>query len=222
MGSDRRSRRPKPNGIAGNPVQVIGVDMQKFTNVFRAFRACKAVDASLVAHANSEFALQKQEEVTRARYQAYLDLENWPASPLLVGMSAPAKAELRNWGDEYTAVLNAFHAQTNALQANRLTALQEALYALGVQAGQEFLKSVGALDRRLAKVTIGAGSVRCNMLDGKRYVSVFEEGSNFAKGFFQATKLKHATLLADLKQSRTYNGVLHSGGAYAVSTNHRG
>lgn len=195
--------------------------MQKFTNVFRAFRAFKAVDHSLVAHANSEFALRKKEMATRERYQAYLDLENWPASPLLVGMSATAIAELRNWGDEYTAELNDFHTQTNALLATELTAFHEALYALGVQAGQEFLKSVGALDRRLAKVTIGAGNVRCNMLDGKRYVSVFEEGGNFAKGFFQATKLKQATLLADLKQSRTYNGAFHSGRAYTLCTNHR-
>jgi hypothetical protein len=168
--------------------------MKKFTNAFRAFRACNAVKASLVAHANSDFAQHKKGKAIVERYSAYLDLDCWAASPLLVGMTEQAKEELRAWGVEFTAELNAFHEKTKALEAEHLTAFKEALYAIGVQAGQEFLKSSGRLDQRLSKATLNAGSVRCNMLDGKRYVSVFEEGSNFAKGFFHATSLTPKTL----------------------------
>ena len=168
--------------------------MKKFPNAFRAFRACKAVKANLAAHANSDFARHKKGKAIAERYQAYLDLDNWAGSPLLVGLSQQAKTELRTWGIEYTATLTAFHDKTASLEAEYIAALKESLYALGVQAGQEFMKASGRFARRLSKVTFNAGSVRCNMLDGKRYVSVFEENSNFAKGFFQATGLTPKTL----------------------------
>jgi hypothetical protein len=167
-------------------------------NFFRAFREFKAVHAALVAHGNSEFAQQKRDKAVVERYSAYLDLSNWPASPSLKGMTVQARAELQEWGDDFTVRLSAFHHSTQTLEADRITSLRAALYALGVHAGQDFLKSVGRLDRRLAQVINNAGSVRQNMLDGLRYLSVFEENSHFAAGFYLVTKLKRTALLTEL------------------------
>lgn len=167
-------------------------------NLFRAFRAYKSACDALTDHTSSSFAQMKRDRSIIDRYQTYLDLDHWPASPALKGMTVVIAAELRVWGDEFTITLNDFHERTKALEGDRLAALHTALQALGVHAGQDFLKSVGTLSRRIAKATLNAGCVRYNMLDGHRYLSIFEENSYFAKGFFMVTGLKQSALRSEL------------------------
>jgi len=169
-----------------------------------AIQAYKDAVMALQGHLGSEFAMGKGTVEKTQRLQAYLDLANWPESPLLEGLDAQAKEELRVWGEAYSQALKAFHQKTSELADSRLAALHQALLEMGMQAGQEFLAMVGPLDERVAKVLSDYDSKRRHELDGIGYVDVLDANASFGKGFYKSCKMKRVPFYADLRLCAQY------------------
>lgn len=170
------------------------------------------VVAEIAAHSSSELGVEIQGKTMLHKLSMFMDLDNWPASPDLVGITDEQEMELREWGPVYTKRLEAFHAKAEELRKDRYKAVCVDLTALGEEMGEEYnFFTSGPLDERIADVLCKADLLRKTQLDGLGYVDVLDPETNFAKGFYKTTKLKRTELFRDLKlcaQSRNDGVVL--------------
>lgn len=150
-------------------------------------------------HALSALGVEIRNRTQLDRLNAYLDLSNWPHSPLQEGLDEQARDELAAWGETYSKQLSDFDMKKNELCKQRYETLCTALEALGRETGNEYAATCGAFDVRVHGVLGKADLRRKEQLDGFGFVCVAEEGAPFAKGFFKTSKLNRKAMLADLK-----------------------
>lgn len=158
-----------------------------------------AANAAYLEHRNSEFGQELRARVNADRYQAYLDSQVWIDSPLVKTLGVNELAELRAWGDEYTEMLNAFHARTTEIENDRLGALGDGLKVLGEMAGKAFHETSGPLDARINELLARADRLRKELLDGIGYVCVHDDRSKFGPAFYKHSGLTRRKMLDDMK-----------------------
>ena len=149
--------------------------------------------------AASEFAKQCSTKVYLSRFQAYLDLSNYPQSELLVDLTEEDKAELKVWGRDYQQQLNSYYAKCYELDQERFEALCAGLKALGEMAGMAFHQTSGPLDGRINALLARADRLRKELLDGLGYVCVWDDKSQFAGPFFKHSGLSRRSMQEDMK-----------------------
>jgi hypothetical protein len=170
--------------------------MKTFDSCCKAYHA---INADAVAHFGSELGVEIRNKVMLADLSLFMDLDNWPDNPELQALTDAQKTTLREWGPGYDQKLQAFHKRTEELKQARYQAVCQALRVLGEEMGAEYeLLTSGPLDQRIADVLTKADLLRKTFLDGFGYVDLRDAESNFAKGFFKATKLKKTELYSDL------------------------
>ncbi|GAB3392044.1 hypothetical protein [Azotobacter armeniacus] len=171
-----------------------------------AFETCQVAyrlaQHELIAHQRSAFAQEIQSGTMLPALSLYMDLDNWLDNPALESLSEDDKALLREWGESYTKQLSAFHARAETLHAATHERLLRALQALGEQAGREFLKLQGPLERRIATVLTNASQIRQNKLDGIGSVGgvLGTETTRFAQGFYKTSGLNPKELSEGLSE----------------------
>lgn len=171
--------------------------MKSFDSCCKAFRD---VEADIAAHFASEMAVEIREKTMLNKLSMFMDLDNWPDSPDLQGVTIEDEKRLREWGAVYSQKLQAFHAKTDELKKRRYEVVCEALRILGKEMGDEFtLLTSGPLDERIANVLSKADLLRKTCLDGIGYVDIVDPNTFFAKGFYSTTKLQKTKLYSDLK-----------------------
>ncbi|WP_137887476.1 hypothetical protein [Pseudomonas sp. 2FE] len=183
--------------------------MKTFESCSKAFHAA---EAAIVAHRCSELGIEVQGKTMLKKLSMFLDLDNWPESPDLRGLTKEDEQDLRVWGADYSTRLQDFHRKAEELRTERHNALCSALRSLGKEIGCEFLELCGPLDQRFADALCKADRLRKTMLDGIGYVDLIDPETNFAKGFYGATALKKTELFHNLKLCAEYrnNGTRHS------------
>lgn len=175
----------------------------------KAFDECcaeyRAARKALHEHLSSAFRQESLQADAKHRLQQYLDLEFWPASPLLVGLTPEDREKLTVWGKEFTAKLNQYHERSKALRSELMLTLQVALEALGAEAAPLFQSLAGPFDTRCSTVVAQCGEKRAQKLDGIDCVLITDDPSSFfSKGFFKATKLKAREFMKDAALVRAY------------------
>lgn len=169
-------------------------------------------EKALSDHYKSEFWTNAKSLPVRFRFQQYLDLENWPQSPDLRGLTIQDREQLKVWGKAHEERLNAFHDQTRAINQRIFESKIGALVSLGVLAGKAFRVTAGRLDERAERLIVRFGERRKKYLDGIDYVSLLEVDGPFSKGFFRQTKLNRSEFLKDLQLLLSYRiGVMPVG-----------
>lgn len=147
----------------------------------------------------SEFGQQCSTKKHLSRFQAYLDLANYPQSELLVDLSEEDKAELKVWGEKYQQELDSYRAASVALDKERYEALCDGLKVLGEMAGKAFHLTSGPLDGRINALLARVDRLRKELLDGIGYVCVWDDKSQFAGPFFKHSGLNRRSMRDDMK-----------------------
>ena len=147
----------------------------------------------------SDFAQQCSTKKYLSRFQAYLDLSNYPQSELLVDLTEEDKAELKVWGEQYQQELDSHRAASVVLDKERYEALCDGLKVLGEMAGKAFHETTGPIDERVNALLARADRLRRELLDGIGYVCVWDDKSQFAGPFFKHSGLSRHSMRDDMK-----------------------